>query len=149
MTVRMPQAESGSITQSTGPYAALHSDPPAGTALEADHHLVVPEAGSGQDPVVPPVSALPARQPQVDGRRAHRIARHQRRRISIGCAVLVAVCLVITILIVGMARNRTPGAQVVVPALALAIPPVDSRPVVPTVPPNQFRDATASEGGHR
>jgi hypothetical protein len=149
MTVRTPQAESGSITQSTGPYAALRSDRPAGTALGVDPGLPVPDAGSSAEPVVPPVSTQPAQQPQVDGRRAHRLARHQRRRISIGCAVLVAVCLAITILIVGMARNRTPGAQVVLPALALAIPPVDSRPFVPTVPPNQFRDAAASEGGHR
>jgi len=91
-------------------------------------------------------------QPRVDRRRAERAERRQRRRISVGCALLVAVCLVITILIVGMARNRNPGAQVVLPGLASAAPAFDSRPNVHTIPNvhnDKVRGAVAPEGGNR
>jgi len=68
----------------------------------------------------------------------------------VGCALLVAVCLVITILIVGMARSHNPGAQVVVPGLALAAPPAfESHPTVHTVHTVQVRGAEAPEGGNR
>jgi hypothetical protein len=68
----------------------------------------------------------------------------------VGCALLVAVCLVITILIVGMARSRNPGPQVVVPGLSLAAPPAfDSHPTVHTVYTDKVRGAVAPEGGNR
>jgi hypothetical protein len=104
--------------------------------------------GSAGGPIAADGTVGPKHEPPIDGRRARRAARSQRRHLSVGCAVLIAVCLVITILIVGMARNRTPGAQVVAPTSALAAPgPAGSSPVVH--PLNQFRGATAPEGGHR
>ncbi len=67
-----------------------------------------------------------------------------------GCALLVAVCLVITILIVGMARSHNPGAQVVVPGLALAAPPAfDSPPTIHAVHTTEVLGAKAPEGGNR
>jgi hypothetical protein len=56
----------------------------------------------------------------------------------VGCAVLIVVCLVITILIVGMARNRTPGPQIVVPALSFSPETSDFRPVVPSSSPTSL-----------
>jgi len=180
----MTQTGSGSATQSTGPHPALRRFPedPAGGTDRA------PGASSGPPPVgdpvltgdpgqpgtgltgtrlpeeVPPAAADSApdpagQQPRVDRCRAERAERRQRRRISVGCALLVAVCLVITILIVGMARNRSPGAQVVVPGAALATPAaVNSLPTVhpvhrvhPVHPvhPDKARGAVAPEGGNR
>lgn len=51
--------------------------------------------------------------------RAVRAARRQRRRLAAWCAVIVAFCFGVTILIVIMAGNRTPGSGVV-PALVPA-----------------------------
>jgi predicted nucleic acid-binding Zn ribbon protein len=111
--------------------------------------------------VAPPAAVVsepePAdQQPRVDRCRAERAERRQRRRISMGCALLVAVCLVITILIVGMARNRNPGAQVVVPGLSLtaaasfdSLPTVDTVHPVQTVQTDKARGAVAPEGGNR
>jgi hypothetical protein len=62
--------------------------------------------------------------------------------------VLVAACVAITILIVGIARDRASGPQVVVPAAALAPVPVDSRSV-PVTPSTETQGAAASRGGHR
>lgn len=76
--------------------------------------------------------------PPVHDRRARRAARYQRRHLSVGCAVLIAVCLVITILIVGMARNRMPGPQIVVPALSFPPGTAASRPVVQSSSPTSF-----------
>jgi hypothetical protein len=150
MTVRMPQAGSGSTRQSIDPYAALRSSPPAATAVGADTaDTAVHVAPSGGFRVVLDEAVLPDHESRLDARRAQRAARQQRRHIAMACAVLVAVCLAITILIVGMARNRTPGAQVVMPAVALAIPArTDSLPASPAHQPNTFRGATAPEGGH-
>jgi hypothetical protein len=151
----MPQAESGSTRQSTGPYAALRSDRTEGPAVQPDatavatpeDRLAAPSAGYEDDAER---SEQPEPGPRVDGRRAHRAARQQRRHLAVGCAVLIAACLVITILIVDMARSRTPGTQVIVPALAVAAPAhPDSHSVIPTVPFNQFLGVSAPEGGHR
>ncbi|HUY66896.1 MAG TPA: hypothetical protein VMV06_08770 [Acidimicrobiales bacterium] len=49
-----------------------------------------------------------------------------------------------------MARSHNPGAQVVVPGLALAAPPAfESHPTVHTVHTVQVRGAEAPEGGNR
>lgn len=150
MTVRMTRTESGSTTQSTDPHtvlpSALPEAPPAGT----DGTPRAPSgarSGGGGELIGDPEQADP--EPRADGRRAQRAARQQRRRISMACALLIAVCLVITILIVAVARNRAPGAEVVVPPSALAAPEaiVVSRPGVPTTHPNQLRGAPAPEGG--
>jgi hypothetical protein len=155
MTVRTPQAESGSTRQSTGPYAALRSDLTEVAGLQPDAPAAAaPEARPGAPAAEDESGAEPSEQtqpgPPVDGRRAHRAARQQRRHLAVGCAVLIAACLVITILIVAMARSRTPGTQVMVPALAVAVPVYpDSLALVPTVPFNQFLGVSAPEGGHR
>jgi hypothetical protein len=48
--------------------------------------------------------------PIAEGRRALRAERQDRRRLAVACALVIAVCLVVTILIVGLARSRNPGA---------------------------------------
>jgi len=172
------QTGSGSATHSTGPHPALGRrfpeepavatvgapDAPTGRPPTGDPALTGDPGrpGSGMpDPVRPDAvsAATPAavlsdpepvdQQPRVDRRRAERAERRQRRRISVGCALLVAVCLVITILIVGMARNRNPGVQVVVPGLAVAAPAFHSRPTVHTVHSDKVLGAAAPEGGNR
>ncbi len=57
-------------------------------------------------------ASLPDRDdaPIGEGRRALRAERQERRRLAVACAVVIAICLVVTILIVGLARNRAPGA---------------------------------------
>jgi hypothetical protein len=87
--------------------------------------------------------------PTVAGRRALRAARRQRRRLMGVCAALVAACLVMTVLIVGMARDRpglAPPAGVVTASagsLAVALPQSSSGPV-----DQNPHGATAPEGGH-
>ena len=81
------------------------------------------------------------------GRRALREARRQRRRLMAVCAAIVAACLVMTVLIVGMARDRPaqdgPTGVVVRPAADALSTPYPTP--YPAVPPG----APAPEGGHR
>jgi hypothetical protein len=58
----------------------------------------------------------------AETRRALRVARRQRRHLATLCAVVVAVCLVLTLLIVSLARDRAPGT-VSGPPLAVAVAP--------------------------
>ncbi|HEV3280100.1 MAG TPA: hypothetical protein VG032_00715 [Acidimicrobiales bacterium] len=91
--------------------------------------LVPPDEGAAPDPA-PATPATTARidpppapaRPRPDDRRAQRAARRHRRRLAAWCAVLVAFCLAVTILIVTMAGNRTPGPQAIA-AVAPASPP--------------------------
>jgi hypothetical protein len=142
MTVRTTRTGSGSTPRSTRPYAAprsSHPEAPATPAEPAPEPL--PASRPGGDPVAAggaEVRDRPEHPPPVDDRRARRAARHQRRHLSVACAVLIAVCLVITILIVGMARNRTPGPQTVVPALSLPPGTAGSRLVVHSSSPTSF-----------
>jgi len=55
---------------------------------------------------------------RANGRQALRAARRRRRRISIGCAVFVAGCTAITLLIVGVASSRASSPPAVTPAAA-------------------------------
>lgn len=142
MTVRTTRTGSGSTPRSTRPYAAPRSSLPEDAATPAEP---TPEPLSAARPAGDPVAARraevldrPEHPAPVDDRRARRAARYQRRHLSVGCAVLIAVCLVITILIVGMARNRTPGPQVVVPALSLPAGTAASRPLVHPSRPTSF-----------
>ncbi len=94
-----------------GPSEVVGADPgPTPLAPEADAH-----GEPGQ---------LPAAPRTTEGRRALREARRERRRLSVWCAVVVAVCLLLTILIVGIARSRSTGPQVVMAAGTLAQPAV-------------------------
>ena len=55
---------------------------------------------------------------RANGRQALRAARRRRRRISIGCAVFIAGCTGITLLIVGIASSRSSSPPVVTAATA-------------------------------
>jgi hypothetical protein len=103
---------------------------------------------SGTTPTADPYPDPDASTP-VNGRQALRAARKRRRRISIVCAVVIAGCTAITMLIVGLASSRASSPQAVAPATAhLRSVPVDLR----ALPDNQsYRelDAAASRGGQR
>ena len=60
-------------------------------------------AQQGQQPVEAP------REAPRETRREVREARRRRRHLLAACAIVVAVCLVLTILIVSMARQRPSG----------------------------------------
>jgi hypothetical protein len=149
MTVRVTQSKSGTTTPSTSPYPARPSGHPdlselAGTELAsppvaapAEPEVVVPVdtgPGSGPDPAAdqPPVADHASR---IEGLRAVRAERHRRRVLSLACAALVAACLVITILIVGLARTRPSGpSSVGLPSVLAALGPVPTHSFVPTHP---------------
>jgi integral membrane sensor domain MASE1 len=84
-----------------------------------------------------------------------RAARRIRRQVMVGCALVIAVCLILTILIVTIARGRRPGSGAVVPGVALAAraepAPATGTAATPlTVRPSIVNlDAAASEGEHR
>jgi hypothetical protein len=71
-----------------------------------------------------------------------------RRNLAIVCGVVVAVCLILTILIVNMARTR-PSALAIPPWPALGVhgPSAAALPI-PGVSISTTRDAPASEGGN-
>jgi hypothetical protein len=98
------------------------------------------------DGTTPAVAASPADVgASQSGRREAREARRARRRLAGVVVGVVIACLLMTILIVGMARDRPvrdvpPGAAAV--AGVAAGPASESHPPVHT-------GATASEGGHR
>jgi hypothetical protein len=149
MTVRMTQSKSGITTPSTSPYPARPSGHPdlselAGTeladpvpeAVPAPPEPVVPVATGGGAPEAdtdqPPAADHASR---IDGLRAVRAERHRRRVLSLACAALVAACLVVTILIVGLARTRPAGAGAAgSPSALTAVGPAPTRPFLPTHP---------------
>jgi hypothetical protein len=57
---------------------------------------------------------------RANGRQALRAARRRRRRISIGCAVFVAGCTAVTLLIVGIASSRSSSPPPVAPTATAA-----------------------------
>ncbi len=61
-------------------------------------------AGEPSDVGAPPVSTGGS-----ESRREARLARRRRRQLAVVCALFVTVCLVLTLLIVELARSR-PGA---------------------------------------
>jgi hypothetical protein len=68
----------------------------------------------------------------AESRRALRAHRRQRRRIAIGCAVFIAVCVVITLVIVDIARDRTSAPQSVGPSRQGAVVHIDRSSIAPT-----------------
>jgi hypothetical protein len=71
-----------------------------------------------------------------------------RRNLAIVCGVVVAVCLILTILIVNMARTR-PTALALAPRPAPGVQgPSGVSFSFPGVPISMTRDAPASEGGN-
>jgi len=141
MSVRPTQTKSGYPRRSRQPFPSPQPD------LRSDPEAALPVAA---DPAPPPSSSgVPADPVSRVDRRSQRVARRARRNLAIAVGVLVALCLVLTILIVNMARNRPSGLELLprsVPA-ALGAPAATAHP--PTVPDRQTRDAPASEGGNR
>ena len=116
---------------------------PDDRAPAATEPVAEPEPGAAPEP-----EPGPGHEARNESRSALRAARRRRRRISIVCAVVIAVCTALTLLIVAVARDRTPGPQVVTPAAPfVALPPVDHH----AVPESQIRDlgTSAPQGGHR
>jgi hypothetical protein len=69
----------------------------------------------------------------------------------VACGLVLAVCLVLTVLIVGIARDRRPGPRVVTPGVSLGTTPAPFA-VVPAVSQYQsieYPGAAAPEGEHR
>lgn len=110
-----------------GPPAEVGPDHDLGPADRNDPTIgptASPPPGSARSPFEPRageadvVSPRAVTGPRPAERRAWRAARRRRRQLAVGCALLVALCLGITILIVVMAGNRTPGPQVLTAAPA-------------------------------
>jgi hypothetical protein len=91
------------------------------------------EPGSPEDPEL---ATAP------EGRQARRAGRRQRRRLSIGCVLLITACVVITVLIVGLARNRAPAPQVVLGGSVWSSAPTATRPA--PLSSISFRSVTVS-----
>ena len=120
-------------TKSRYPRRSKQPHPPPEQDLATDPEVGAP-ADPGLDPAAGPLTAEPAAaEPVTAGttpagttaagttpaavpspvsradRKSQRAARRTRRNLAIACGLLVAVCLVLTILIVNMARNRPTG----------------------------------------
>jgi len=151
MTVRLIPTESGSATPArvltqtessdetvTVPARVPTPGPPNPGTTQADTTGVT-------DPAEPVPAAV---DPPADGRRALRQARSQRRRTALLCAVVLIVCLALTLLIVGLARDRAaPPAAVL--SFAPVPAPTSATPTVPVPPQPRPDAATASEGDNR
>jgi hypothetical protein len=152
MTVRLTQSRPRYPRRSRQPYptdggpASSPEDSTPGTGG-------APDGSVGPDAVTPqPATPQPAptgSRSRVADRQALRAGRRTRRNLAILCGVVVAVCLVLTILIVNMARNRPPGAEITMPvSTASALVAADrSHPLsADSIIPN--RGAPAPEGGN-
>jgi hypothetical protein len=153
MTQRATQTRSGT----SAPPAAPHPSWPVRLPIdpEADAGAVVSEP-SALERAGPAAPETPAEPPEVEhlsrseSQRAARTERHIRRRLSIACALLVAGCLVITILIVELARTHPAGlpASASAPALLTSIQLSQPPSLSPTTRSLGTDGATAPEGGH-
>jgi len=96
-------------------------------------------------------SATPASDPDPTDpeptRRALREARRRRRQLALFCALAIAVCLLLTVLIVDLARDRTPSSTAGAPLLVAAASGPVALSIVPSIP--NSTDALASQGGIR
>ncbi len=81
---------------------------------------------------------------RAEGRQALRAARRRRRRISIGCAVLIALCTIATVLIVDLARVRTSSLPAMAPSARMASPSTAVHPLLPRYESTSTLDALAS-----
>jgi hypothetical protein len=134
MSVRPTQTKSGYPRRTREPYP---TDQDRSTAGLSD-----PEAG------VDPVGQDPEAGSRVADRRALRAARRTRRNVAIVCGLVVALCLILTILIVNMARIRTSGPQAVVIPVAASIGPPGSTPLPFLSVHQSIPGAPASQGGN-
>jgi hypothetical protein len=140
MSVRPTQTKSRYPRRTRQPYPT--GDRAPAPAESSDH----PPVGEG-DPVVPgPATEAGSR---AVGRKAQRAARRARRTVAIVCGVVMAICLILTILIVDMARNRPPAAEITVPVSTASVLGAADRShhlSVGSIIPN--RGASAPEGGN-
>jgi hypothetical protein len=147
MTVRLTQSRTGYPRRSRQPY-------PTDGGLPSAEEGPNPGTGGVPEGSAGPGAATPEPAPTGSGsrladRQALRAARRARRNLAILCGVLVAVCLVLTILIVDMARNRPPGAEITMPVSTASVPAAVDRSHAPptrSIIPN--RGASAPEGGN-
>ena len=163
MTVRMTQSKSGTTPPSTSPYPARPSGHPDLSELAGTELAAPPEAPSVEPELVVPVETDPGPGPEgaapspvadhasrTDGLRAVRAERHRRRVLSLACAALVAACLVITILIVGLARTRSSGPSAArSPSVLTAVGRGARPPLRSHRPVHTDSGAEAPLGGHR
>jgi hypothetical protein len=119
MTVRLTQTRSGYPRRSRQPYPT-DAGQRSGEADPAPEDGGTPE-GSGSPEAVA-AEPVPGSRSRVVDRRALRAERRTRRNLAILCGLVVAVCLILTILIVDMARNRPPGAGIAVPVSTPSTP---------------------------
>ncbi len=111
MTVRLIPTESGSASPVRVPIQRESSD----ETVTGPPRVATPgppnpgTTGTGTAVPTDPVPA--AADPPSDGRRALREARSRRRRTALLCAVVLVVCLALTLLIVGLARDRRGTAR--------------------------------------
>jgi hypothetical protein len=146
MSVRPTQTKSGYPRRTRGPFptddvAQSEPDPAAADPAAADPARDPAGEATAQAETDPD----PEAGSRVADRRAQRAARRTRRNVAIVCGLVVAVCLILTILIVNMARIRTSGPLVVVSSAAVSIGP----PPVPLVSNHPLiLGAPASEGGN-
>ena len=166
MSVRPTQTKSGYPRRSRQPYPTGGEDPgaqepgaqdPAGADPSVEPPVAEPlegPVGTGSVPGAPEPAPGPTPGPtpgagsRVVDRRAQRAARRRRRTVAIVCGVVVAVCLVLTILIVNMARTRPSGLDLPSRAVLSAEGPTPAPLPLSTIPISQTRDAPVSEGGN-
>lgn len=139
MSVRPTQTKSGYPRRAREPFPSSDQDLPTEPGPESD----TPPVDPAQPAPAGAVSPTPSR---VD-RRTRRAARRSQRNLAIACGLLVAVCLILTILIVNMARTRPLGLAPATVLTAQGTEPVAA--YGSTVPVRQIPDAPASEGGTR
>jgi hypothetical protein len=158
--VGMTPADSGT-TKSLHPHrgrgSLLPGAPPVGDpgTNRPDPPPTGPEPDDRAPPAIDPV-VDPEPEPELDpghevpneSRSALRAARRRRRRLSIVCAVLIALCTALTLLIVAVARDRTPGPQVVTPTALFTATPLVDHHAVPELQPTEILGASAPLGGH-
>jgi hypothetical protein len=170
MSVRMTPVESGHVapTRRTYPEPAgpdtipvdivppTTSTPVAGPSPVGASPATSPEETEATEPATEATEATPGvaeADPKAEGRQALRAARRQRRRLMIGCAVVITICLALTVAIVVMAGNRSPASPAA-PAAAASAPaaPISvtaaaqSRPISHA---HHTTGATAPKGANR
>jgi hypothetical protein len=147
MTVRLTQTRSGYPRRSRQPYPT-DGAPPSGEEGSAPGTGVVPDGSVGPEAVSSQPAPTGSRS-RVADRKALRAARRTKRNLTILCGFVVALCLVLTILIVDMARNRPPAAEITVPVSTASVLGAADRShhlSVGSIIPN--RGASAPEGGN-
>jgi hypothetical protein len=114
------------------------------TAVEEDD-----PAGVVAAPVERPGRMAAVADPSTTGRRAVREARRQRRRLMALCAAVVAACLIMTVMVVGLARDRpSPGTPTGVVAPVLLFIGTPQSVSIPNHQQQPEAGTTVPEGGH-